>query len=675
MSSTLVWLLSSPQDRTSCQALTDHLAKDEIVCKTGHEFRSREQAPTVDELAVVILSRASNEDLALHAQIEKASRLKIPLLVVRIERDLEMSVGLLKLIPHALQFDAFDTPQREHARCLARVIRDPALLMNLTAVGEVRSAELTGDESGQVDQRLKDFLGEQSDSPRERMQSFESALELRFQQLRGELAQHLEQQDLYLARRTIQAMLRLKPTERETLTVQEKINKALVDADNRRGHWEVGIGPIFRAAIWAFFVMMVVMFTFGDEHAPETHLLPGLLTGLIVGYIAFCLYIRSASRSGDERGGGFNVGKILLLILIMTMPSILFTPHSMSENSAIALGSVCAMIAYLIPKVLRRYAESIAENLFFSLLAGTGLIGGLILGIYEIAAGEQSWVVRTILFGVYLLLLTIIMFTWDSWSESLARWLRRYHRTGKVFTNKESESVVWQDQEQLEALAETFEYDVFISYRHVSPDKEIAMELHRQIEAYIAPAELVEHGVRRRIRRVFRDEEELAGSPSLSNNIERALRTSRFLIVICSPSTPESKWVAKEIELFRELGGGNQILPLLIAGDENVSFPEPLKSSVSYVQNDEGTTLEVIEDHNPLAVNICAGDRQPNLAESLNRLKTEKLRLLAPLFGCGYDDLRRRHQRQFLKRWYYLGGAVVVSLALAIIILALNSGE
>lgn len=88
-----------------------------------------------------------------------------------------------------------------------------------------------------------------------------------------------------------------------------------------------------------------------------------------------------------------------------------------------------------------------------------------------------------------------------------------------------------------------FEYAAFISYRHVDPDRRWAKWLHTQLETYRIPKQLIADSTSKRLGRVFRDEEELAASAQLSQEIDRALEQSRFLIVICSPRTPDSEWV------------------------------------------------------------------------------------------------------------------------------------
>src|SRR2546430_6771595 len=120
-------------------------------------------------------------------------------------------------------------------------------------------------------------------------------------------------------------------------------------------------------------------------------------------------------------------------------------------------------------------------------------------------------------------------------------------------------------------------YDAFISYRHVEPDRKWAIWLHTALETYRVQQALVQKGVAPRLQRCFRDEEELPASADLNNQIEQALEQSRFLIVICSPRTPQSLWVNKEVERFRELGRNDRILALLIEGEPSDSFPRALR--------------------------------------------------------------------------------------------------
>ena len=96
-------------------------------------------------------------------------------------------------------------------------------------------------------------------------------------------------------------------------------------------------------------------------------------------------------------------------------------------------------------------------------------------------------------------------------------------------------------------------YDAFISYRHSELDMEIAKKLHKGLETFKLPASVRKKYGKKRIERVFRDQEELPIGSDLDDNITAALADSEFLIVICSPRTPKSVWVLKEIETFIKL--------------------------------------------------------------------------------------------------------------------------
>ena len=78
-------------------------------------------------------------------------------------------------------------------------------------------------------------------------------------------------------------------------------------------------------------------------------------------------------------------------------------------------------------------------------------------------------------------------------------------------------------------------YCAFISYRHQSPDMEIAKRLHTLIENYPVPAGIRRETGRRRPGKVFRDQEELPLTADLGKDIEAALDGSEWLIAVCSP--------------------------------------------------------------------------------------------------------------------------------------------
>ena len=90
-------------------------------------------------------------------------------------------------------------------------------------------------------------------------------------------------------------------------------------------------------------------------------------------------------------------------------------------------------------------------------------------------------------------------------------------------------------------------YDAFISYRHVDRDRKWAEWLIDALERYRAPRSLQQKGLPTRLRKVFRDEDEVPASSDLNDQILQALVASRFLIVVCSAFTPRSKWVQRRV--------------------------------------------------------------------------------------------------------------------------------
>ncbi|MEN6389618.1 MAG: TIR domain-containing protein, partial [Syntrophomonas sp.] len=195
-------------------------------------------------------------------------------------------------------------------------------------------------------------------------------------------------------------------------------------------------------------------------------------------------------------------------------------------------------------------------------------------------------------------------------------------------------------------MGECFLYDAFISYRHSIPDSLIAQKLHRALETYKTPSALVKKGAPRKLRKVFRDREELPTSGNLSGDIREALENSEFLIVICSPRTPESKWVMEEIETFKKLGREDKILAILIEGEPDDSFPPALRERSHHCIDADGKDIKQSVEIEPLAADI----RASSLKKSLHLLKNEKLRLLAPILKCRFDDLKQRHRERFIRQ-------------------------
>jgi tetratricopeptide (TPR) repeat protein len=238
----------------------------------------------------------------------------------------------------------------------------------------------------------------------------------------------------------------------------------------------------------------------------------------------------------------------------------------------------------------------------------------------------------------------------------------------------------------------TRKYKAFISYRHAdnqSEGRRWAAWLHESLEGYEIPRRLVGQAGRggtpipESLFPVFRDEAELPAESDLSTAIRRALEASEFLIVICSPRAAASPHVCREIEVFKELGKGDRILALMIAGEPSVSgtspqdaptecFPRPLRwgvvgpdGVVDWTRSAEPISADVrpgglAEEGFTTAAAyrtslLEQGVRDPATLKPLvqgyaRRLEQARLKIVAGLLGVELGTLTRHDNRHRIAR-------------------------
>ena len=212
-----------------------------------------------------------------------------------------------------------------------------------------------------------------------------------------------------------------------------------------------------------------------------------------------------------------------------------------------------------------------------------------------------------------------------------------------------------------------YKYDAFISYRHCDLDKFVAENLHKTLESYELPKNIKEklNIEGRTIKRVFRDQDELPLSSNLEDPIVDALNNTKYLIVICSPRLKDSMWCKKEIETFKKIRGRKNIFCVLIEGEPDESFPKEV------LVDDDGKTL--VE---PLAADV----RGENKKEVLKKIRSEKLRLIAPMYNLDYDDLKQRHKVQEQRKMIITSSIVACACLLfalytSIMLIKINSQQ
>lgn len=197
-------------------------------------------------------------------------------------------------------------------------------------------------------------------------------------------------------------------------------------------------------------------------------------------------------------------------------------------------------------------------------------------------------------------------------------------------------------------------YDAFISYRHTDLDKFVAEELHKQLESFKVPKKISKMCGKKRINRIFRDKDELPITSNLADPIINALRISEYLVVICSPRLNESIWCKREIENFIAMHGQEKVLAVLIEGEPRDSFPPELLYRNRAIRLENGETQIVREAVEPLAADV----RGKSKKEIKKNIKTELLRLLAPMLRCNYDDLKQRHKERKMQKVLALAAVI-----------------
>lgn len=208
---------------------------------------------------------------------------------------------------------------------------------------------------------------------------------------------------------------------------------------------------------------------------------------------------------------------------------------------------------------------------------------------------------------------------------------------------------------------EPVRYDAFISYSHSEPDAFVAGKLHTMLEHYKVPKKIQEISGKKKIERVFRDREELPLSANLAMGICEALENSEYLIVICSPRSVKSEWVQREIETFLLTHTKDKVLTLLAEGEPEEAFPDSLCYEEKILHRPDGKAETVRERIEPMAADVRGADHR----EIEKKLKEEFLRILAPMLGCTYDELKQRH-RDYMFRRVIAGVSAAAVLAVGV---------
>lgn len=180
-------------------------------------------------------------------------------------------------------------------------------------------------------------------------------------------------------------------------------------------------------------------------------------------------------------------------------------------------------------------------------------------------------------------------------------------------------------------------FAAFISYSHA--DAVYAGKLQSRLERYRLPKHIAAAHAEGQaaLGQIFRDREDLAAAPSLSDAIRAAIAEAEALIVICSPDAQSSHWVGEEIALFRSLHPDRPILAALIRGEPEQSFPAALTK----------------DGNEPLAADL----RKEADGQTLGFLK-----IVAGIAGVPLDALVQRDAQRRVRRVMWITGAALAAM-------------
>lgn len=194
-----------------------------------------------------------------------------------------------------------------------------------------------------------------------------------------------------------------------------------------------------------------------------------------------------------------------------------------------------------------------------------------------------------------------------------------------------------------------YEYFAFVSYKR--EDEKWAKWLQKKLESYSLPTALRKQNptLPNKIRPVFRDQSELSGG-NLKAEIEKGLKNSKFLIVICSPRSAKSPWVSKEVQFFIDNGRSEFIIPFIIGGTPNATDPD--------------------DECFPEGLRQLKGEKEL-LGININEMGRDAaaIKVIARMFDIRFDVLWQRHKRSRHLRNLILA-IILILIVMTIVIFA-----
>ncbi len=199
-----------------------------------------------------------------------------------------------------------------------------------------------------------------------------------------------------------------------------------------------------------------------------------------------------------------------------------------------------------------------------------------------------------------------------------------------------------------------YRYQAFISYSHEA-DGPRAAALQKTLEQIARP------WYRARSLRVFRDDTDLAVSPGLETEIFKALKQSEWLVLVASPKSASSVWVAKEVEWWLT---HRTVDTILLVKTEGEILWDPIHQDFDWkISTAISTALKEKFSSEPLFLDLSSFTLPEQLDPRNPEFRGQVLKIAARLLGKSPVDIESEDLRQVRrnKAW-----ATVAFLATAV---------
>lgn len=212
------------------------------------------------------------------------------------------------------------------------------------------------------------------------------------------------------------------------------------------------------------------------------------------------------------------------------------------------------------------------------------------------------------------------------------------------------------------------EYDAFISYSH-AVDSKLAPAIQESLQQFAKPWRKL------RAVRVFRDKSSLSSTPGLWPSIQKALKTSRYFILLASPDAAKSEWVQKEVECWLEDDPqASRLLLVLTSG--NIEWDDATGDFDWQKTNALPEVLKGRYVSEPKWEDVIKIKHKDQISRSNVDVARVIAALAATIRGIPMDTLFGADVREFKKQMFLLTAGIVsiTVLTVGILFFALRSG-